>query len=84
MKVPLQIHHLHIFHNTPCLHPKTLHNLCFYITVVLREIEDNAYAKFEGGGGGGGWRANKSKSATFQCKLSFIAIFFCFMQVREY
>ena len=32
--------------------PKILHNLCFLfllgITVVPREIENNAYAKFEG------------------------------------
>ena len=42
--------HLHIFHNTPCLPPITLHNLCFLvllgITVVPRDIKDNAYAKF--------------------------------------
>ena len=38
--------------------PKILHNLFFSlllgITVIPREIENNAYAKFEGGGGGGG------------------------------
>ena len=36
--------------------PKILHNLFFSlllgITVIPREIENNAYAKFEGGGGG--------------------------------
>ena len=35
--------------------PKILHNLFFSllldITVIPREIENNAYAKFEGGGG---------------------------------
>ena len=45
----------HISHNTPCLPPKTLHNLCFQfplgITVAPREIKDNAYAKL--------WGANK-------------------------
>jgi len=49
------IHHFHIPHNTPCLPPKNVHNLCFPfplgITVVPRETEDNAYAKF--------WGANK-------------------------
>ena len=43
------IHHFHIPHNTPCLPPK---HLCFPfplgITVVPRETEDNAYAKFWG------------------------------------
>ena len=37
--------------------PKILHNLFFSlllgITAIPREIENNAYAKFEGGGGGG-------------------------------
>ena len=42
-------------HNTPCLRPprpqkKNLHNFCFQfplgITVVSRETEENAYAKF--------------------------------------
>ena len=46
--------HLHISHN-PCLPPKTLHNLCFWlflgITIIPREIKDNAYAK--------SWGANK-------------------------
>ena len=50
-----RIHHFHIPHNTPCLPPQNLHNLCFPfplgITVVPRETEDNAYAKF--------WGANK-------------------------
>ena len=52
----IYIRHLHIFHNTPCLPPKILHNLCFSlllgITAVPREIERNAYTKFGGGGGG--------------------------------
>ena len=51
----IYIRHLHIFHNTPCLPPKILHNLCFSlllgITAVPREIESNAYTKFGGGGG---------------------------------
>ena len=46
------IRHLHISHNAPYLPPKILHNLCFSflvgITVVPREIENNAYAKFWG------------------------------------
>ena len=53
------IRHLHISHNkinTPCLlSPKIGHKLCFEfllsITVVPRENDDNAYAKF--------WGANK-------------------------
>ena len=40
---------LHISHNAPYLPPKILHNLCVSfllgITAVLREIENNAYAK---------------------------------------
>ena len=50
--VTMTIHHLHISHNTPCLHPQILQNLCFSfllgITAVLREIENNAYIKFCG------------------------------------
>ena len=46
------IRHLHISHNAPHLPPLNLHNLCFSfllgITAVLREIENNAYAKFWG------------------------------------
>ena len=46
------IRHLHISHNAPYLPPLNLHNLCFSfllgITAVLREIENNAYAKFWG------------------------------------
>ena len=41
------IHHFHIAHNTPCLHPplkNILHNQCFqfllYITVTPRETQD--------------------------------------------
>ena len=38
--------------------PQILYNLFFSlllgITAIPREIENNAYAKFEGGGGGGG------------------------------
>ena len=55
------IWHLHISHNAPYLPPpppkkkkKKMQNLCFsfllYITTVLREIENNAYAKLGGGG----------------------------------
>ena len=43
------IRHLHISHNPPCLPPSLLFLLG--ITVVPREIEDNAYAQF--------WGANK-------------------------
>ena len=55
------IRHFHISHYAPYLRPlpppsplqkKKLHNLCFSfllgITVVPREIESNAYAKFLG------------------------------------
>ena len=49
------IRRLQISHNTPCFPAKILQNLCFSfflgITVVPRETEDNAYAKF--------WGANK-------------------------
>ena len=48
------ISHFHISHNAP---PKILHNLCFSFLLgfiaVLREIENNAHAKFGEGGGGG-------------------------------
>ena len=57
-EIILIIRHFHIPHNTHCLPPsppsppKILHNLCFPfllgITVVPRETEDNAYAKFWG------------------------------------
>ena len=45
--------HFHISYNAPSLPPpQILHNLCFSflpgITAVLREIENNAYAKFWG------------------------------------
>ena len=43
---------MHISHNASYLAPQILHNLCFSfllgITAVLREIENNAYAKFWG------------------------------------
>ena len=49
--------HLYISHNAP---PKILHNLCFSFLLdfiaVLREIVNNAHAKFGRGGGGGGQR----------------------------
>ena len=44
-----RIRHLHFFYTTPCLppHPQNFHNLCFKfllgITLVSREIENNAY-----------------------------------------
>ena len=61
----IYIRHLHIFHNTPCLPPKILHNLCFSlllgITAVPREIERNAYTKFGGGG------ANKVHFGRWAC-----------------
>ena len=48
----MTIHHLHISHNTPCLLPQILHNLCFLfllgITALPREIENNACIKFVG------------------------------------
>ena len=47
--------------NTPSLPPQTLHKLRFLfvedITVVPREVEDDAYANVRGGGGKQGvWR----------------------------
>ena len=62
MAIMPDIRHLEISYNTPCLPPKTLHNLCFSfllgIAVVPTEINNNVYAKcfFLGGGGerGGG------------------------------
>ena len=46
------IRNFHISHNAPYLPPKILHNLCFSfllsITAISREIENNAYVKFEG------------------------------------
>ena len=46
------IRNLHVNHNAPYSTPKILHNLCFSIllgiTVVPREIENQAYAKFWG------------------------------------
>ena len=56
-RLPPIIRYLHLFHNTPCLRPKILHNLCFSfllgIEAMPREIKNNAYAKFRGGGGEG-------------------------------
>ena len=50
--------HLDIYHNTPCLPPQILHNLCFYfplgMTKALREIKGTAYAKHVKWGGEGG------------------------------
>ena len=44
--------YLSISHNTPCLPPKILYNVCLKlllgISVVAREIEDNAFEKFGG------------------------------------
>ena len=46
------MHHFHIVHNALCLPPKILHKYCFQfllgLTIVPREIENNAYAKFGG------------------------------------
>ena len=58
LQIPwLSIHHLHTFHDTPCLPPKRLYNLCYSflmnITVVSREIKNISYARLLGGGGGG-------------------------------
>ena len=48
----IYLRHLHISHDTPCLSPKILHNLCFSfllgIAKVPREIGNNTYAKFWG------------------------------------
>ena len=57
------IRHLHISHNTPCLPPTILHNLCssflLGITAIPKEIENNAYAKF--------WGANKGHFGRCAC-----------------
>ena len=49
----ITIRHLHISHNAPHLSSRILHNLCYSfllgITAVLRETENNIYAKFGGG-----------------------------------
>ena len=57
----LYIRPWHISHNAPYLPPKILHILCFSfllgVTALLREIKNDAYAKFGrwvGGWGGGG------------------------------
>ena len=46
------IRHFHIVHNALCLPPKILHKHCFQfllrLTIVPKEIENNAYAKFLG------------------------------------
>ena len=59
------IHQSHIDYNVSCLPPKVLHSHCFQfllgITVISREIEDDA--KFVGremGGGGGLTRCIKA------------------------
>ena len=48
----LGIRHFHVSHNAPYLPPKVLHDVCVSLllgtTVVPREIENNAYAKFWG------------------------------------
>ena len=48
----INILHLHLDDNTPCLSPKALHSHWFQlllgITVVPKEIKDNTYAKFRG------------------------------------
>ena len=45
-----EIRHLQMALKTPCLPPRTLQNLCLSfllgITVVLREMKNNAYPKF--------------------------------------
>ena len=50
----ITIRHLHISHNAPHLSSRILHNLCYSfllgITAVLRETENNIYAKLGGGG----------------------------------
>ena len=40
-RLPPIIRYLHIFHNTPCLPPKILHNLCFFLGIeaMPREIK---------------------------------------------
>ena len=61
MTIMFDIRHLQISHNTRCLPPQFLHNLCFSfllgITAVPREINNNVYVKcffvVVGGGGGG-------------------------------
>ena len=87
LQIPwLSIHHLHTFHDTPCLPPKRLYNLCYSflmnITVVSREIKNISYAKLLGGVVGGrglgqsrctikGRRANGQLLFIFSTKCSF-------------
>ena len=60
--------HLHISHNTPCLPPKILHNLKFFIVLGLQLSQENwrqcqlmflRFVFFLGGGGEGGRGASK-------------------------
>ena len=48
-RLPPIIRYLHIFHNTPCLPPKILHNLCFSfllgIEAMSREIKKQCLCK---------------------------------------
>ena len=37
----LGIHYLHISHNTPCLPPKILYNLTFFISLGLQSFQEN-------------------------------------------
>ena len=53
-----RIRHLRVSHNTPCLPPQILLNLCFSfllgITAVPKEIDNNVYPRLGGVGWGEG------------------------------
>ena len=76
LQIPwLSIHHLHTFHDTPCLPPKRLYNLCYSflmnITVVSREIKNISYAKLLRGVGGRGWGQPRCTKAEVQMANDF-------------
>ena len=53
-----KIHHFHIDHNAPCLHPKIWHKHRLLLGRLYHpgEIENNCYPKFFWGDGGSGGR----------------------------
>ena len=60
---------LHIDHNTPCLVPQILHNLCLRFLLgrllYLEETENNVYAFFFVSGVGGGGRVGVSNKVNY-------------------
>ena len=75
MAIMLDIRHLQISYNKPCLPPpppQIFHNLCFSfllgITAVPREIKNISYVKFFGGG------ASKVHCGRFASAVPFLAV----------